>query len=223
MSIALVGGQAFCFECLPMDLDLLRRIPASRPRVLVLPIATRTDPRDVARQGERYFTALGAATATALIRSRADAANERHIASLASADVLYLTGDDPRQVFETLRDTRLWVAIVARHVEGALVAAADAAALVLAAWWRAQRGGWSPALGLAEHVAVLPADSLREHPDYATVRAGLPDDVQVLCIPPGVACFTEDGAVWQAVGRADVPMLTAEGKRTAAAWEAFTV
>lgn len=221
--IALVGGDEFRPDCLPMDRDLLRRVGAPKPRVALVPTAAaHSGPRQAAENGVRYFTALGAQADAVMLLVREDARRTSLLAQLEAADVIYLTGGDPSYLLETLRGTAAEEVLRGAVHRGALVVGSSAGAMVLGAQMRSGRS-WQPALGIAGPVAVLPHFRQMAFGDPAALAAALPSDVALLGIPVGVACYTQDGRSWQVLGRADVLLHEQGRQRTVAAWETFTL
>ncbi|MFH1485594.1 MAG: Type 1 glutamine amidotransferase-like domain-containing protein, partial [Chloroflexota bacterium] len=105
-AIALVGGDEFRQSCIPMDQELLRRIPTRPPRVVILPTAAAHQrPHLAAQNGIRYFKALGAVATSVMILGRKDADDHRYVDQLKEADLLDITGGDPWHLQESLRDS----------------------------------------------------------------------------------------------------------------------
>lgn len=107
--LALMGGDEFRPDCVPMDRALLERAGKSPARLVIVPTAAaQQNPRLAAEHGIRYFEALGAKAAPAMIITRDDADDDSQSGLLAEADVIYLTGGDPRTLLATLRGTAAW-------------------------------------------------------------------------------------------------------------------
>jgi len=205
--IALVGGNEFRPDCVPMDEALLRLSQRTTPRVVIVPTAAaHQSPRLAAENGMRYFAALGAATDAAMVLTRSDAENADLALQLASADIVYLTGGDPRHLLDTLADSIVWEAIVAVAERGGMVAGSSAGAMVLGGWIRRGHTEWIPALGLAGHVAALPHHEHAAPSNVAPLRAALDPTAAILGIPTATACVSEDGNVWQVLGAGAVTL-----------------
>lgn len=205
--IALVGGDEFRPNCVPMDEALLRLTKRPTPRVLILPTAAaHQGPRQAAENGMRYFAALGAVPDAALVLTRADADDAQHTQHIADADVVYLTGGDPRHLLDTLTGSAVWKAIVAVFARGGMVAGSSAGAMVLGGWMRRGHTEWVPALGLAPRIAVLPHHEHAQPANVVPLRASLDPSVAILGIPTATACVSEDGNGWQVLGASAVTL-----------------
>lgn len=213
--IALVGGDEFRPDCVPMDEALLRMSQRESPRVLILPTAAaHQGPRLAAENGMRYFAALGAHTHAAMLLTRADAEGADLAGQLAPTDILYLTGGDPTHLLATLAGSPAWEAITAFSARGGIVAGSSAGAMVLGGWMRQVHGpsGWVPALALAPQVAVLPHhDHTALITNLAPLRSGLDPRIAILGIPTATACVSEDGVAWQVHGARPVTLYQEHG------------
>jgi cyanophycinase-like exopeptidase len=110
--LALMGGNEFRPDCHPMDEELLDRIGRKPARVVIVPTAAALEnPRLAADNGIRYFAALGAAASVAMIITRADANDPQRSAPIREADLIYLTGGDPRYLLSTLVGSICWSVI----------------------------------------------------------------------------------------------------------------
>jgi len=200
-NIALVGGDEFRPACVPMDEALLRLSKRTAPYVLIVPTAAaHQGPRVAAENGIRYFVALGAAAGAAMVLTRTDAENPDFAQQLASADIIYLTGGDPRHLLTTLAGSAVWEAIVAVVARGGMVVGSSAGAMVLGGWIRSGHTDWVPALALAPRVAVLPHHEHAAPANVAPLRAALDPSIAILGIPTATACVSEDGNAWQVLG-----------------------
>lgn len=199
--IALAGGNEFRPDCVPMDEALLRLSQRAVPRVVIVPTAAaHQSPRLAAENGMHYFAALGAATGAAMVLTRTDAENAEFAQQLASADIVYLTGGDPRHLLDVLAGSVVWKAIVAVAARGGMVAGSSAGAMVLGGWIRRGHTEWIPALGLAPRVAVLPHHEHAAPSNVTPLRVTLDPAAAILGIPTATACVSDDGNVWQVLG-----------------------
>lgn len=227
-SIALVGGDEFRPDCEPMDRALLASITRQPPRVVVIPTAAaRQGPALAAKNGERWFGKLGARVSSLMIVSPLEASDPRLLATLDDTDLIYLTGGDPALLLDILQGSAFAEALRRRLRAGALLAGSSAGAMVLGAAMRFGGSGWTPTLGLAPAVAVLPHHDGPPRADWQALRASLPDaarDVTPLGIPTATACVNRDGEpVWRVFGARPVTVYMADGPRSVAPGEQFTL
>jgi len=197
--IALVGGNEFREDCVPMDRALLALLPEPA-RVLILPTANNEGRPDIAIQwGVRHFEALGAKASGAMILNRQDCQDERFLPALRDVDLIYLAGGNPRHLLDSLRDTLVWQAIQEHWASGGMLVGSSAGAMAIAAHMRTREGGWEPALGLVPSVGVLPHHDRASADQVARLRAALPADGVILGIDEATACFLKDD-LWHVVG-----------------------
>jgi len=228
--LALVGGDEFRVNCVTMDRALLGMIARQPARVVILPTAAaQQGPGMAATNGVRYFAGLGAAAAAAMVLTRRDADDPAFVAALAEADMIYLTGGSPSHLLGVMQGSAIWDAIQRRFQEGALIAGSSAGAMVLGAAMRYRSSAWTPTLGLASLLAVIP------HHDgaptawqtYTTdLRASLPQlqpPPTVVGVATATACVSDDGAAWRVVGVGGATVYAVEGARVHQAGDGFTL
>jgi cyanophycinase-like exopeptidase len=184
-----------------MDRDLLQRIPNQPARVLILPTAAaHQGPGRAAANGIGYFRGLGATADALMVLDHTQADEAQYAARTTEADLVYLTGGDPRHLLDTLRASAVWGAMQDCYQHGGLIAGSSAGAMALVGWMRGGQGEWTPALGLAPNIAVLPH---HEHAREETVRqslALLDPLVTLLGIDTATAAVSAGGPSWQVAG-----------------------
>lgn len=225
--LALVGGDEFRANCAPMDRELLGMIARRPARVVILPTAAQQGPGMAAANGVRYFAGLGAEASSAMVLSRADADDPQFVATLADADLIYLTGGSPSHLLTALQGSAVWGAILRRYQEGAMIAGSSAGAMVMGVAMRYGGAGWTPTLGLAPRLAVIPhhAGTPSAAQTYtADLRASLPQlapPPTVVGVATATACVSADGAEWLVVGVGAVTVYAPEGAHGYHAGERF--
>ena len=208
--IALVGGDEFREGCEEMDRTILEATGVDRPTVLIVPTAAAfQDPSRTAANGVAYFSALGARPSPLMALGAGESDDEELVSPMRGADMVYLTGGDPRHLLDTLRGSRLLEELKAALERGAVVAGSSAGAMVMGSWMRFH--GWTEALGIVDGVAVLPH---HERSDPASVAKDLAKDAPVgltaVGIDGGTACFTHpDG--WVVIGQGAVTLYPSQG------------
>jgi len=129
--------------------------------------------------GRTQAARLGATAVTIRARTRADALDPALAAQVVGADLIYLSGGDPRHLAESLRATPLWEAIVEAWRRGASLAGCSAGAMILGSVMgrlRAPHAEPWRGLGVLPGVAILP--------HFDRVRTWLGDRVRPV---PGAA------------------------------------
>jgi cyanophycinase-like exopeptidase len=217
--VALVGSG----EYLPVMTEIERGLIAGRAPVYVQ-LATAAAPEgddSLARWhrlGREQAERLGVEQVVVDVRTREDAESSALAHLVEGAGLIYLSGGNPAHLAETLRQTRVWHAIVEAHENGAAVAGCSAGAMALSDWAPRMRdlvhSDQPTGLGLIPHVRVIPhfdkmlgwvPDVLRNallHKPDGTMLLGIDEDTALVGGPHE----------WEVQGRQSVWEL-GEGKR----------
>jgi cyanophycinase len=210
--VALMGGNEFRRECAAMDRALLAALggPGAARVVIVPTAATNENPYVAGENGIRHFTRLGALADKLLIVDDASAAHFEMAHQLERFNLVYFTGGDPVYLLDTLRGSPAWEAIRRVHARGGLIAGSSAGAMALGGqMWRFD--GWTPGLGLAPHVAVLPHHAtLSGRWNAEHMLAALPSGVTLVGIDEATALLLPEGRV---LGAGRVTVYGGEGVR----------
>ena len=154
--LALVGGDEFRAGCEAMDADIIAASGKASPAALIVPTAAAFEnPARAADNGARHFAALGADAAPLMALNRRDADDPAIAAEIDAADIIYFTGGNPAHLLDALRESALLAAVRRGISRGMILAGSSAGAMVLGSHMRF-RGAWTPALGLAGNLAILP-------------------------------------------------------------------
>ncbi len=216
--IALVGSGEYLETMADVEASLL----AGRARRYVqLATAAVPDGPDVVARwhalGREQAERLDVEQVVLDVTTREDAEDPAIIARLEGAGLIYLSGGHPGFLADTLRDSRLWEAIVAAWRNGAALAGCSAGAMALSAWipsLRHPRRGTTPGLGLLPHLRVIPHfDAFaRRVPDLITQYLVLHDEqVSVLGIDEQTALIGGPFD-WVVRGRGSVWRLSDDGR-----------
>ena len=153
------GDEAF----LGALLERARVRTVGRPiRVLIVPTAAaRGRPDLAAANGVAAFEQVAAENdvdieaAAVMVVDRATAADPRHAARLAEADVIHFPGGDPDLIPTAMKGSAAWAAVLEAHAAGAVVAGASAGAMAFGSWtWT--HGGGMAGLRLVGGIVVVP-------------------------------------------------------------------
>lgn len=219
--LALVGSG----EYLPVMADVEAMLINGRPaRYVQLPTAAAPEGEGSLRRwldlGAAQAERLGVEQVPVVVRDRAEADDGDLAARIEGAGLIYLSGGSPAYLSQTLRDTKVWAAIVAAWRSGAALAGCSAGAMALTGWVpqiRALHRAPDPGLGLLRHLRVLP--------HFDKMLGWVPDLLSraLLQPPPGVTVLGIDedtalvdlagtGRAWQVHGRQQV-WVVGEGRR----------
>ena len=199
--IALVGGDEFRFGCEEMDHEIMLASGQSPAKVLVIPTAAVTGPAKAANDGTTHFAALGGESSHLMLLEKEHAENPDFFVPVTKADVIYFTGGNPEHLFETLKDSQFFHALLTASNQGAVLAGSSAGAMVMGAMMRRPTSeGWAEALSIVSGVAILPHHERR---DQAAISKELqetaPAGLVYLGIDARTACLGNPGN-WRVVG-----------------------
>ena len=213
--MALVGGDEFRSGCEEMDSEILKATGKSRPRVLIIPTAAVDgNPAKAAANGVTHFASLGADPEALMVLNSADANDSSLVSAIDDADLIYLTGGNPRHLLDTLRGSEL-LSRIEKALEGnAILAGSSAGAMVMGSWMRFRE--WSEALGLVSGTATLPHHE-RANPADTAAELGrtAPSDITALGIDGMSGCLGSSGS-WTALGSGAVTVYGKSG------WQRYT-
>lgn len=119
------------------ELLALTRAPGEgrTPRAICLPTGAGTEGQRVVsrwmRMGIDHFAALGADASALPIIDRRTADDASHEATLAAADLVYLSGGKPPHLLDSLRDTAAWRGILTMLARGGVLAGCSAGAMIM--------------------------------------------------------------------------------------------
>jgi cyanophycinase len=223
-ALLLAGSGEFTRAVVAVDRALLRHTPGTPPRVAIVPTASGLEgavPLDWIARGVRHFGALGCAAFGVPILNCDDADRPEHREALAGADLIYLSGGNPRHLVASLAGSAAWAAIRAAWSGGATLAGSSAGAMALGELTIAPFSGppsWVPALGLLPGIGILPHydrfGSARTAPLVAVASpelaiVGIDEDTAILVDPIGRA--TVLGAATATLLRGDSLTVVAAG------------
>jgi cyanophycinase-like exopeptidase len=217
--VALVGAGEFLAPMAEFDRGLLEATGRSRPRVAIIPTASAVDGeetfRNWAEMGVAHFSSLGAEVEPVLVRTAADGHDAAALQAIGEADVVYLSGGQPRHLLDVLRSSPLGAAVAEANARGAVVAGCSAGAMALVGRTMDFRFlpkvrvpmpfpiRWPEGLSLVDGVAVLPHYDAWPEPLSALVALQAPRSAVVLGIDEDTAVVGRSGA-WQVHGRGRV-------------------
>ena len=222
--IALVGGDEFRAGCEDMDAAIVAAAGKRTPTALIVPTAAAFEnPARAADNGTRHFAALGADAAPLMALDRRDADDPAIAAETDAADIVYLTGGDPSHLLDALRGSALLDAVLRGLARGMLLAGSSAGAMVLGAHMRF-RGAWTPALGLAGDVAILPHHERADADDvFGELRRSAPESLAATLGIDGRTGVISEADGWRALGAGSVAVYRRSRWERVESGEFFTI
>ncbi len=199
-ALVLAGSGEFLPIMRAVDEVVLTHLPRASRRVAIVPTASGREgqvPFGWIERGVAHFTALGCEAFGVPILERADADNPNYVAALAGADLIYLSGGDPRHLIDTMLGSAAWAAIRTAHAGGTILAGSSAGAMALGELVispRAAAPTWQPALGLVPGIGVLPHYDRFGGARTAPLVAVAPPGLTILGIDEDTVILTVDGA-----------------------------
>ena len=132
--LALVGSGEYLSAMEPVDSELISRLPEP-PRVVCLPTAAgKEGPGRIdywSCLGVEHFTGLKANVEALPVIDRASANDKVFAGTIANANVVYLSGGKPNYLYDTLKGSLVWDAVLSVLDKGGLLAGCSAGAMVL--------------------------------------------------------------------------------------------
>lgn len=208
--VALVGGEEFTEAAEAFDRELLALIEAKTPNVAILPTAAKSEnPFLAAAHGIAHFRRLGADPYGVMIVDKVTADAPVLVAELTGADIVYLTGGNPSDLLEGIRDSRAWQKLLEMADAGVVIAGSSAGAMVLGE--RIAFGGQeSEALGLVAGVIVLPHFERADAERIEQLVQAAPAGMTYLGIDGATGCLRAGGE-WRVAGPGRVQVITRDG------------
>jgi cyanophycinase len=163
--IALVGSGEYLPGMDPVDRYLMEQI-GGEVRVACLPTAAGTEgPERIAywnNLGISHFQGLGASVQAIPITNRQEAEDSWRSLGIQEANFVYLSGGKPDYLFETLRGTPAWQAILDVLAKGGVLAGCSAGAMILGekiAWGKRGRKAFNllPGTVIIPHFDEIPS------------------------------------------------------------------
>lgn len=158
--LALVGSGEYLPAMDSVDRQLLDLFETP-PKVVCLPTAAGTEGDAMIdswmQRGVDHFTRLGTEVASVRVWDRATANDPALAAQISDADFVYLSGGKPGYLYETLKESLAWEAILSVVNNGGLLTGCSAGAMVQGEIFGGLRlGGSQQGFGLWPGVNVIP-------------------------------------------------------------------
>lgn len=234
--VALVGAGEFLDPMAEFDRGLLAATGRQRPRVVILPTASANDGEAVfqgwGERGVAHFSSLGAEVEPVLVRNAAEGHDPAALQAIGEADLVYLSGGDPRHLLEVCKSSPMGDALLAANARGAVLAGCSAGAMALVGrsmnFWSLPKipmpmpfpMRWQPALGAVEGIVVLPHYNEFPEPLSAVIALQAPKGGAVLGIDADTAAVGRNGA-WQVYGTGRVTVWRGRRRERYRRGEAF--
>lgn len=130
LAIGLLGSGEFEPWAEAVDRWLLARATIGDGRVLVLPTAAAPEGDDVfdawAEKGLAHYGRLGVRAEVVPLKTRDDASDERIVAALGRASMVFFSGGNPAYLAATLAGTKFWEALLSALARGLAYAGCSA-------------------------------------------------------------------------------------------------
>ena len=214
--LALVGAGEYLSGMSDVDSYLLSTLNPKKAKVVVMPTAAaqEEDYMKWAYMGLSHFQRLGADVEAALVVDHESADDPYNAEMVRGADLVYLSGGDPRYLLYTLKDSQVWKSILQVYTRGGVVAGCSAGAMVMGKYVRA-RGApgvdpatlWLPGLDLMPHVVIIPHFDRVPEERLRLMLEHLPIDAAALGIDEHTVMLGSNQE-WQVRGKGKVAVMT---------------
>lgn len=132
--LALVGSGEYLPSIATVDRVLIDRL-SETARVVCLPTAAGKESAERveywSKMGVDHFSRLGAQVQAVRLIDRGEARDQHKVMEIAAANFVYFSGGDPYYLYQTLKDTPAWEAIMDVHLRGGIVAGCSAGAMIM--------------------------------------------------------------------------------------------
>ena len=211
--LALVGSGEYLPPIEPLDRELISRLPEPA-RVVCLPTAAGTEgPERIAywaRLGVDHFTRLGASAEAVPVIDRASSGDPALAATIAEANLVYLSGGKPDYLYQTLAGSLAWQAIQSVLAGGGLLAGCSAGAMILGEKFFGFPG-WKPGFNFLPGATILPHFDEIPQAMIRSLRALTGKDTTLLGIE-GNTALVSDGEQFEVLGSGGVTVWTRKSK-----------
>jgi cyanophycinase len=158
-------------------------------------------PAEHERRAADHFRRLGVDTRPLPVYGRADALDDGHAATVASARFVYLSSGASLHFVSVMKATPLWEALVAAWKAGAVVAASEGSARTLADPMVDPRGGaFTLGLGLLPGLAFVPHRDSWSHDRAVRTRELAPKGVPLAVVDTSTAIMRAPDGTWSVGG-----------------------
>jgi cyanophycinase len=158
--LLLEGGVEFGGRMSEPDLRAVELAGGLQASIAILPTAAAPDHNDLraGRNGQQWFESLGVSRVDVVpVTDKQSADNHDFALRVKTANLIYLLGGFPRYLCETLRDSRVWLAMLDAHRSGAVIVGSSAGAMVLCEhYYDPYEEKLLPGLNLLENICIMP-------------------------------------------------------------------
>ncbi len=200
-ALALIGSDPWAGGG-GLDEELAALVENSGGELVLLPTAAAYErPDRLVAGASDWFGRLGGRVEACMVLRRADSEERSHAEMLRRARLVYLAGGSPLHLRSVLKDSTVLASLIAAWHDGAVIAGAGAASVVLTDPMVDPRGGaFSVGLGLVRDLAVVPGYDGTTSGGLERTLALAPPGVAVVCLPASAMLVREPDGSWRAAG-----------------------
>lgn len=203
--LALVGSGEYLPSIETVDRELIARL-GGNPQVVCLPTAAGTEGQERinywSHLGVDHFARLGVEVQAVPVVDKKSANNADFAAQVRAANFVYLSGGKPSYLYDTMRDSLVWKAILSVLDQGGLLAGCSAGAMIMGEKFFGFPG-WKPGFGFLSGMTVLPHYDEISEMVIAPARQVLGYGLTILGIE-GNTALVKDGNRYEVLGTGGV-------------------
>jgi len=225
--ILLEGGAEFGGQMAVPDRRAIELAGGFDARISIVPTAAAPDNNHerAGRNGERWFSSLGAKRVSVLPLTDQDSANQPAIVeALRASRLIYLLGGFTHYLGQTLASSAGWRAMLTARENGAVIAGSSAGAMVLCQhYYNPEEGQVVEGLGLIPNACVLPHHSTFGK-GWATRLTGLLPNAVLIGIDERTGMIDDgDDGRWNVYGQGAVTLYRGGQAATYPSGESFAL
>lgn len=209
---AIVGSGEYLAPMEGVDRELLALLP-EQPKVVCIPAAAGTEGDamidDWMRRGVDHFRTMGVDADGARVWDRASANDAEMAATVAAADLVYLSGGKPSHLHSVLDSSLVWDAILDVTGRGGLLVGCSAGAMIQGEVFMGFTGrnegfGLWPGVQVIPHFDEIPAPvaaAMRKAAGKGRTVIGVNGNTAMVRANGGYRVIGDEVTVWSAAGK----------------------
>jgi len=172
MNIALYGSGEFTELVTEIDEYLIQKYNLTNVAVIPTAAGKERDYYKWIETAASHYESIGIEVIRVPIVNNQDANNDQLVNLLDKADWIFFSGGDPKYLFNTINNSKLWDKVIERVKDGALLAGSSAGAMVMGSYLLTnplkallsnEPAIWEEAFGMVEYTIIPHYNRVNNH------------------------------------------------------------